>query len=123
MLQHLFGIISKYAARGQRDRPASLILVNAVTAVYRVAIVHPEAVCTSLARCAECGHILAILSVSPLNPNLFPPTTTVAAAAADDHDLAVCGRGCVSLLSKAAANLDALPLLRTVCSIVDARKQ
>jgi hypothetical protein len=114
MLQYLLSMISKYAAQGQRDRTASLILVNAITAVYRIAIVNADAVCFSLAQSSACDQILSILSLAPLNPKLFPLATTAAAAAADDHDLSVCGRGCVVLLSKAAENPGALPSLRSV---------
>jgi hypothetical protein len=118
VMQHLLRMISKYAVQSQTDRAASLILVNAITAVYRLALVHPDAVCLALAQFPECGNVLAILSVAPQNPKLFPVATTPAAAAADDHDLAVCGRGCVALLSKAVANPDALPSFRSVILLV-----
>lgn len=113
-LQHLFASILRYSAVSQTDRASSLILTNAVTAVYRIAVINPDAVCSCLAQSQECGRLLTIMSSAPLNPRLFPVATTPAAAAADDHDLSVCGRGCVQLLSRASAAPVAMPAMQTV---------
>jgi hypothetical protein len=114
ILQHLLFMVSKYATQGQTSRVASLIWANAITAVYRIAVVNPDAVCASLSQSADCGRLLTCLSTAPLNASVFPLETTAAATAADDHDLAVCGRGCVMLLSRAAAAPATLPGLQQV---------
>jgi hypothetical protein len=113
-LQHLVAIILKYSAASQTDRASSLILINAITAVYRIAALNPEIVCSSLNQSQDCARVLTILSSAPLNPRLFPAATTAAAAAADDHDLAVCGRGCVLLLSRLSSAPVAMPAMQTV---------
>ena len=113
-LQYCFDGANRYATLGQTDRVVSLIWVNAITAVFRIASVNPVAVCACLSQSSDCARLFTCLSTAPLNPKLFPRATTEAAVIADDHDLAVCGRGCVSLLSRAATAPATLPGLQQV---------
>jgi hypothetical protein len=103
VLQRIFNVILRCWRHGLNQKGISLILVNAITALYRIAIIKADAVHALLTQSSECGLLLRILTNAPLNPKLFPQVQPAAAAAADDHDFFVCGRGCVVLFSKFAA--------------------